>query len=366
MHTPEAAEAPRPLEFHGDAELAELGAGATGEGALRANFAVNVRAGGPPQWLLDVLSDALPELGAYPPQRALDDARRAVANYHGVDTENVLLLAGAAEGFALLSNLAPRHALVVHPGFTEPEAALAAAGLPVDRMVLRPPFSLGGNNPSEPPEEADLVVIGNPTNPTGVVHDPRAIADWRRPGRTVVVDEAFLDVVGEEHSLVGLAARQPGLVVLRSLTKTWALAGLRCGYAVGSADTLSRLARTRPHWAMGTLQLTAVREVLARARDLLPGIRAELAAERVAMRDELARAGFAEVSASKAPYLLVRPPVPEEETAAEQLRRKLGAQGFAIRRCSTFPGLDAGVWRLAVRPIDQVRELVRAVERLGH
>src|SRR5690606_36327675 len=88
--------------------------------------------------------------------------------------------------------LQPRHAVVVHPQFTEPEAALRAAGHRVDRVVLPPPYHL---DPALVPATADLVVLGNPTNPTSVVHPADTVASLARPGRVLVVDEAFADTI---------------------------------------------------------------------------------------------------------------------------------------------------------------------------
>ncbi|MGV7529725.1 aminotransferase class I/II-fold pyridoxal phosphate-dependent enzyme, partial [Mycobacterium kansasii] len=81
----------------------------------------------------------------------------------------------------------------------------------------------------------------------------------RRPGRIVVVDEAFADSIpGEPQSLAGDAL--PDVLVVRSLTKTWGLAGLRVGYALGSPGLLARLTAQRAHWPVGTLQLAAIAE----------------------------------------------------------------------------------------------------------
>jgi histidinol-phosphate aminotransferase len=102
--------------------------------------------------------------------------------------------------------------------------------------VLVPPFGLAG---ACVPDEADLVVVGNPTNPTSVLHSRKQILALRRPDRIVVVDEAFADAIpGEPASLAGESL--PDVVVLRSLTKTWSLAGLRVGYALGPRDVLDR------------------------------------------------------------------------------------------------------------------------------
>ena len=141
------------LSHHGDADLVP--------GLV--DLAVNVRSGGTPGWLAERVRGT--DLAAYPDQR---EAVAAVAARHGRAVDEVLLTAGAAEAFVLLARaLRPRRAVVVHPQFTEPEAALRAAGHQVGRVILPFPFTLG---PGLVPDDADLVFVGNPTNPTSVAH----------------------------------------------------------------------------------------------------------------------------------------------------------------------------------------------------
>src|SRR5262249_9066488 len=154
--------------------------------------AVNVRGTAPPSWLLDRLAARLADLGRYPSQADVDAATSAVAGRHGLGDDEVVLLGGATEGFSLLPNLVPQLAAVIAPSFTEPEAQLTTAGIPVHHVVLPPPFGLDG---AQVPDEADLVVVGNPTNPTSVLHPREHILRLRRPGRVVVVDEAFADAI---------------------------------------------------------------------------------------------------------------------------------------------------------------------------
>ena len=156
-----------------------------------------------------MLHEAVDDSAGYPDPRA---ARTAVAAAHGRDESEVLPTAGAAETFTLLARaLTPRRAVVVHPSFTEPEAALRAAGHPVERLLLDPPgYRL---DPAAVPADADLVVLGNPTNPTSVLHPAAGLAALARPGRVLVVDEAFADTVpGEPGSLAG-RTDLPGLLV---------------------------------------------------------------------------------------------------------------------------------------------------------
>ncbi len=208
------------LSFHGDLELAD---GLT-------DLAVNVRPGTPPPWLLDRIRAAAGDVATYPDPRA---ATEALARRHVRPVSEVLVTAGAAEAFTLIARaFAPRHAVVVHPQFTEPEAALRAAGHRVHRVMAGADFRL---DPDAVPGDADLVVIGNPTNPTSVLHPAAVITALARPGRLVVVDEAFADCVPGEPESLAAERDVPGLIVVRSLTKTWGLAGLRAGYLLAGA-----------------------------------------------------------------------------------------------------------------------------------
>jgi histidinol-phosphate aminotransferase len=334
------------LRHHGDVEVRP--------GMV--DFAVNVQGDGPPRWLVERLAGRLGELGRYPSEQDTAAARAAVAARHGRAVGEVLLLAGAAEGFAMLPRLRPRLAAVVHPSFTEPELALREAGVAVTRVVLPPPYRL---DPALVPQQADLVVLGNPTNPTSVLHPAETILALRRPGRILMVDEAFADAVpGEPESLAGQSL--PDVLVLRSLTKTWALAGLRCGYLLGAPDLLSRLTHGRAHWPLGTLQLEAIAATAMPTAVAESRSRAEqIAADRAAMIPRLRAAGIEVHEPAHAPFLLIR--VPD----ADLLRKRLASEGIAVRRGDTFPGLPPNHLRLAVRAPSAVDQLITAIRQLG-
>ncbi|KIF02896.1 aminotransferase [Streptomyces sp. RSD-27] len=336
------------LRHHGDAEVADAG------GAL-VDLAVNVRSDTPPEWLKQRIAASLGDLAAYPDGRA---ARAAVARRHGLPVERVLLTAGAAEAFVLIARaLEAERPVVVHPQFTEPEAALRDAGHRVERVVLRAEdgFRL---DPAAVPEEADLVVVGNPTNPTSVLHPAATLAALARPGRILVVDEAFMDAVpGEREALAG-RMDVPGLVVLRSLTKTWGLAGLRIGYVLADPEVVAKLAAAQPLWPVSTPALVAAEACVA--PEALE--EAEAAARRIAVDRAHLLAGLAEFEevtvsgVAEGPFVLVRIP------GAAEVRTRLRALGFAVRRGDTFPGLDASWLRLAVRDRATTGRLLQALD----
>ncbi|MFE9406219.1 Rv2231c family pyridoxal phosphate-dependent protein CobC [Streptomyces sp. NPDC006530] len=342
-------ESPHDLRHHGDAEVRDHGGELT-------DLAVNVRTGTPPSWLRERIADSLTSLAAYPDGRA---ARAAVAERHGLAPERVLLTAGAAEAFVLLARaLTVRHPVVVHPQFTEPEAALRDAGHTVRRVLLRAEdgFRL---DPAAVPEEADLVVVGNPTNPTSVLHPAALLSQLARPGRTLVVDEAFMDAVpGEREALAG-RTDLPGLVVLRSLTKTWGLAGLRIGYVLAEPETIATLQGAQPLWPVSTPALVAAGACME-PRALAE---AEAAAVRVAEDRAHLLAGLAEfeevraVEAAEGPFVLVR------IEGADRVRERLRTLGFAARRGDTFPGLGPEWLRLAVRDRTTTNRFLQALDQ---
>lgn len=315
------------LGHHGDADLVP--------GLV--DMAVNVRSGGTPAWLEALIRAT--DLSAYPDQRA---AIGAIAARHGRVPEEVLLTAGAAEAFVLLARaLSPQRAVVVHPQFTEPEAALRAAGHDVGRVILPFPFRL---DLTLVPADADLVFVGNPTNPTSAAHPRELVLGLIRPGRLVVVDEAFADCLpGEAESLASHRDLR-GLVVLRSLTKTWALAGLRAGYLLGTPDVVARLAAGQPPWpvsapALAACVATASAEAVAEADRWARS----LAAERAHLLSRLADVPAVRVVPDpSASFVLL-------DTRVGDIRTRLHSHGFAVRRGETFPGLAPGWIRVAVR-----------------
>jgi histidinol-phosphate aminotransferase len=331
----------RGLRLHGDV--------VAGPGQL--DFAVNVVPDGPPQWLLEALSDALSLAAAYPDE---GPAIAAVAARHGRPPEEVVLLNGAAEAFWLLAQvLRPQLAVVVAPSFTEPEAALRAAGQRV-QPVWRDPVSFH-LDPAALPAEADLVVSGNPNNPTGTLDPAAILAGLVRPGRVLVVDEAFMEfTAGEAESLAG-RRDLPGLVVVRSLTKLWGLAGIRAGYLLAPPRTANLLRAARQPWSVNSLacaalaawadqgadhaaqrveRLTATRERLAAALATLPGVR---------------------VWPSAANFLLL------QVVDGPAVLDGLAARGIAVRPCHSFPGLTANHLRVAVRDEADNQRLVDAL-----
>uniref|UniRef100_UPI0025D2E596 Rv2231c family pyridoxal phosphate-dependent protein CobC n=1 Tax=uncultured Aeromicrobium sp. TaxID=337820 RepID=UPI0025D2E596 len=299
-------------------------------------------------WLSEALLRGVTRSDRYPDDRP---AARAIAHRFARPLEEVLPAAGAAEVFGLVARLRNwRRPAVVHPQFTEPEVALRMAGHEPAHIVLaEPDFALATD---AVPEDADLVLVGNPTNPTGRLHRARDLEALRRPGRLLVVDEAFMDAVpGERESLAGRSL--PDVLVVRSLTKLWAMPGIRAGFALGPADVIAGLRALQAPWAVSAPAIEAMvachrPEAAAEAT----GRASRIVRQRAVLADGLTELGVAIVS-SEAPFVLAR--------VGHGIHARLAAAGYAVRRADTFPGLDDRWIRIAVRPPELSRKLLSAL-----
>jgi histidinol-phosphate aminotransferase len=253
------------------------------------------------------LGESFARLNEYP-EGTYRELRAAAAAYAGVEPEQLVVGAGADGliGLAARTFLGPgRRAYVRRP--TYPLYAIASG--------------VEGAELTDAPEQADLVWVCNPNNPTGELVEPEEIAALARslPDAAVVVDEAYFEYGGK--SVVPLIAETPNLIAIRSLSKAFGLAALRVGYAIASRDLARELDRRRDPAPVSVpaacIGAAALRE---------PRLDVEqTVAERERMRDALTAAGF-ECPPSHANFVLVR-----VEDATE-LAERLEGQGLVVRR----------------------------------
>jgi histidinol-phosphate/aromatic aminotransferase/cobyric acid decarboxylase-like protein/adenosyl cobinamide kinase/adenosyl cobinamide phosphate guanylyltransferase len=316
-----------------------------------ADHAVNVLAGGPPQWLAQPLRLALErDAGRYPDER---EALAALAELHGREPLEVVPTNGASEALWLIPGaLRPRLAACVHPAFTEAEAALRAHGVPVVRVLRERErdFTL---DPNAIPPQADVVVLGNPVSPSGTLDPASAVLAVRKPGRVVVVDEAFMELVpGEPASLA--RERLDDVIVVRSLTKALSIPGLRVGYALAGGAVAERLRAVRPPWSTNALALTAL-AVAARRRDALATLAERASTEREDLEQRLARIDGIRSWPSATNFCLL------EVTDGPAVVSALHGRGMAVRAAASFPGLGPEHLRVTARAAQENERFVAAL-----
>ncbi|MDD6693017.1 MAG: histidinol-phosphate transaminase [Olsenella sp.] len=301
------------------------------------DFSANVNPLGMPATAREALVRSVDSYAAYPDPDCVA-LRRAIAAFEGVDAAWVLPTAGASDLMARVCRaLRPARSLVTAPCYSGYEQALEQVGASVVRHALleRDGFRLT-ERVLDDVCGCDLVFLASPNNPTSLGVDlgllGRVVARAAEVGATVVLDECFCDFC-ERPSGVALVGAWPNLVVMKALTKTFALAGLRVGYGVCSdAGLLAGLAAQGEPWAVSTPAQVAGVAALSEP-GFVERTRAYVAAGRARLVAGMRALGLGVVE-GEANFLLVR--------SDRELFSPLLARGFLVRRCENFHGLAGG------------------------
>jgi threonine-phosphate decarboxylase len=340
---------PLDAPVHGGDTLAAAARWGLDPGAIL-DFSANINPFGPPARALAAARQALTAVSQYPEPYARR-VRATLAARHRVPEGAVLVSNGAAEAIhLLLRQAAGRRVAVPEPGFAEYARAARAVGAA--------PVATGGTPLSEGLEEGDFLILCNPHNPTGLLLTPeQVVAVVGATPATVIVDEAFMDLTepGEDGSVIPQVLHRPNLVVIRSLTKFYALPGLRVGYAVARPELVAALDGVRDPWSVSSAAQAAALSALADcayARRTQAWVRAE----RLFLAGELDRIPGYTVSPPSANFILVRAPEP-----AWAIQERIGPLGILIRDCRSFAGLTEHHMRLAVRSRSENIRLLEAL-----
>lgn len=327
------------------------------------DVSANLNPLGPPRWLPHVIADAVGELAHYP-DPAATPLVEAVAACYGVPGSRVVVGNGSSDIlWALPRAVAARRAVVAAPAYTDYARSAALAGLTVTYVTARAEdgFRLHVPELAEALRPDDLVYVGQPANPTGVACDPaelRALAE-SNAGSLFLVDEAFAAFVEGLESMAN--AGLPNVVVLLSLTKLFAVPGLRLGAAVAPADLARRVRDQVPPWSVNTIaQVVGARAL--RDQDYVRHTVTAVAILRERLGRGLQRLSGLTVFLGRANYVLVRLDLPGRD--ARWLAARLLQEGVAIRVCDDYQGLDARYFRVAVRTERENRRVLVALERV--
>ena len=283
-----------------------------------------------------------------PEQRHL---RAALSAYVGAPAEMILAGHGADELLDYLCRifLRPGDAIINCPptfGMYSFDAQLSSGR--VVEVWRRPDFSLdvAGIEQAAAGQDAKLLFLTSPNNPDGSLLDPADLRRLLRLPLIVVLDEAYIEFAGLEHSAVSWVASHDNLVVLRTFSKWAGIAGLRLGYGIFPVWILRHLWKFKQPYNVNVAATVAGLAALAHRADLAPTI-AALIAERQRLQVELARFPFLQPYPSQANFVLCR--VQGREATA--LKLALAQAGVLVRHYAK-PGLENCIRVSAGRPAD--------------
>ena len=301
------------------------------------DYSANIRPGGPPEWVRQVLGEALNDVSYYP-DPSMKKARKGLSDFLGLPEANVLPTAGGISALDLALGLEKGPVVIFTPCFSEYAFLSARYG----RNVF--PVSLldgrgGLVSPAAPridiPQGA-TVCLCNPNNPTGRAFDRDEIEgilrQIERARVQLLIDEAFIDYCSGRTAR-GMLMAHERLLITGSMTKILGIPGVRLGYLCAGEAVIAECIRRQLTW-----EVSAFAAGVAAA---LPAHKAEVAEDarmNAARRDQLARSlnGLgAYVYPSEAAFVLARLPI-----SAALIARRLREKGILVRECMDFAGID--------------------------
>lgn len=329
------------------------------------DFSANINPLGMPDSLKRAITENLALAERYPDveYRAL---HQALANHHKIPQEWVLAGNGETELiFNLVQQLSPRKALLLTPGFAEYRRALARVGCEITD------FHLSEEQGWQPDEsllsalspDLDCLFLCTPNNPTGLLLDRLlllAVAQRCRENNiALIIDEAFLDFIPDEAGLIPHLSNFPRLYVLRSLTKFFAIAGLRLGYLV-SADTVTvgRIREQREPWTINAFAALAG-EVILNDSTYIEASHHWLSNEQPRLFNALNALPGITVWPPRANYIFLRCDI-----EGVDLQRALLEKNILIRHCANYPGLDVRYYRVAIKSPADNDKLLEALRQM--
>ncbi|MDI6716330.1 MAG: threonine-phosphate decarboxylase CobD [Actinomycetota bacterium] len=325
------------------------------------DFSSNINPFGPSEKVIAAIRQSIERVADYPEQRA-ESFVEAVAQMIGVKEENVVAGNGTIELLYLIPQVFKvKSALLVVPSFTEYELALRNAKSNIKRRVALTSKKAVGII-KKGLKGIDIAIMGNPNNPCGYIFEKEELIRIidENPGCLFVIDEAFIDFLRDKAavSLVKEAANRDNLIVLRSLTKIYSIAGLRIGYMVASSTNAKRVSEAKYPWSVNSVALAAGLSALKDER---------FVNDSVSVIEEEAKRLYNEISKIKglmaykpsANYIMVKL---ENGITAAQLQKEMLKYGIVIRDCSTFIGLNDYYFRIAVKKPQQNNKMLNALK----
>lgn len=316
-----------------------------------ADFSTNVWYGGEPAGLKAYVFGKWNEINRYPEVLA-ESLREKIASHHQLPLGQVLVSSGTTESIYLIAHLfSGKRTTIVTPSFAEYEDACLSFDHEIAGLTWQDALEL-------PRLKSDLVFICNPNNPTGLIF--KDLQYWLKlnPQCIFAVDEAFIDFTDGAESAISVMAKFPNLLIMRSLTKTYAIPGLRLGYLLAREELVDSLMNIKQPWTVNTLAMAAGHYIYDYFEDIQPPL-AQLLGDKRTFVQELGKLECLEVLESDTHFFLARTLV---RNAAQLKDFLIERYGLLIRDAGNFRGLTRQHFRLATqRPADN-EKMVNALK----
>lgn len=318
------------------------------------DYSANISPLGTPERVKEAIRSSLDKLIHYPDPDSIE-LRKELSNFLGVDMENIIVGNGSVELIYLLAKMVrPKKALLLHPTFSEYEFAVTSEGGEIKVLELREErgFQIDAEEVITALDDVQIAFLCNPNNPTGCLTNRKdilaIIEAAAKKSVIMVIDEAFMDFIenAEEVSVIKEIGKKENLFILRSLTKFFALPGLRIGCGLGDKKMLEKMNSLREPWTVNILAQEAALEAL-RDEKYAQEVRRIIWEEKEYLYSELGQIPGIKPYRPSVNYVLLD--ITATGLTSTQIQEEMAQKGILVRNCNTYPFLGEYYIRVAVR-----------------
>ena len=327
------------------------------------DFSANINPLGPPASLGENWSSFYNSITQYPDPHAAQLTKR-LAEKESLPESSILIGNGGAEMITLVGRLlAGKKVLIIQPAFAEYAEACHAASCEVSFYQVQAPNWELELEPLRPLlQQNDAVFLCTPNNPTGISFPQEVVQELVRECKKenciLIIDEAFYDFTDDAFTYASLVETNEHVVILRSLTKIFAIPGLRLGYLLANEALVQQLKTYKPHWSVNAIALAAGQLCIGE-EEYMEDTRAYISEQKQRLFTFFEEYGF-EVSNSTINFYLLKDRGAED---ASELLSFLLKKGIIPRHTYNFPGLDGRWLRFAVKSENDNTELMGALRQ---
>lgn len=327
------------------------------------DYSSNINPLGPPKGLEKILIDSFNSLEAYPDIK-YRRLKKSISNYLKCNDENIVVGNGAVElidNFIILSN----RVFVCTPSFSEYEKRAIVHGKEVIRIPYKDDFTIDILAIGSKIQKGDLVVLGNPNNPTGLRIDKIELIMLydliKKSNSYLLLDEAFFEFCPMDYDSIEVFrnTNYENLGIIRAATKFFALPGIRLGYGCTSVDLAEKIANIELPWSINSLAESAGNYIFHN-EEYIEKSKEYIKKERDYLFKELSNIEGIRVYPTETNYILIELLNWKEEYVFKFFLQR----GIVIRKCSSFIGLDNNHIRVAVKSRENNIKLMEIFKEL--
>lgn len=322
------------------------------------DFSAGINPFGPPAGVYTLLQSRVRDILHYPDPEYYE-LRNIIAEKYKVQPENIVLGNGSSDIlFALFRVLQPQRAVIPVPSYIDYAKSAELSNIPIQfhQLLEEDSFRLNVKELIKIVNKGDLLLLCSPNNPSGNLLSPEKIEELSRHDSNllIVIDEAYLDFIPEAASVAG---QYHNVFTLNSLTKFYAIPGLRLGFGIFPAEIAKRLQESIAPWAVNSFADMTGRECL-KASDFTKTAKM-LAEEKTWVLNQLHQFDALKVFPGQANFILIKNKNSEN---CSKLQEFLYDRRILIRNCFNFRGLGPQYWRIAVKSREDNTKLIESLQ----